>query len=392
MKILLLTPFLPYPGAGHAGSKYSYYLLHTLAVRNEVHLVTRSFPGEETHLRHLRRIVAGLQVVEGPGAYSTPSPTMLPRVVASYRRLGMLAQMVLERERFDVCQVEFTESGVFWKAPRAIPAVMTLHDVVAKPARRRYLAARGVGRVTAWGKWRVTRALEAFVASKFQQLFALSDEDRRWANDLYPKAKVRVLRYPAGIEFVGLPRREVPGRVLFVGALNRPPNLEAIQWFVDGCWPSIQREIPEAEFHIVGHGLPELCRTRWSTDPTIKIVGPVESVERHYKEAAVFIAPILIGGGVIVKILDGLAAGVPVVTTTRGNEGINAEDGKSALVADSPELFAMSVVRLLRNRELREAIGESGRRYVGQVFSPISFASTLNETYTELTQGRRLAN
>lgn len=389
MKILLVVPFLPYPGAGHAGSKYAYYLLRTLAARHQVHLVTRSFPGEETHIPHLRSLLAGLEIVEGPGAYSKSSPAMLARVVASHWRLAKLAQKVYERERFDVCQVEFTESGVFWKPPRSTPAVMTLHDVMAKPARRRYFAARGLGRVAAWGKWRVTQAIEAFAASKFQRLFALSGEDRRWANDLYPKANVEVLKYPAGIEFVGFPRRETQHRVLFVGALNRLPNLEAIQWFVDGCWPRIRCEFPDAEFHIVGYGLPESHRIRWETDSAIRIVGPVESVEQHYKEAAVFVAPILTGGGVIVKILDGLASGVPVVTTARGNEGIGAEDGKSIFVADTPDDFAAAVVRLLRSQDIRKAIGEAGRQYVEEVFSPNAFIAMLERTYEDLTQSRR---
>ena len=389
MKILLVVPFLPYPGAKHAGGKYAYYLLKTLTARHKVHLVTRSFPGEESQIAQLRSLVAGLEIVEGPGAYSTSSLAMLIRVIASHWQLARLAQKVMEREPFDICQVEYTESGVFWKPPRSTPAVMTLIDVMAKPARRRYLAAQGLGRVAAWSKWRLTQAIEAFAASKFQRLFTLSDEDRRWANDLYPKADVEVLKYPAGIEFVGFSRRETKNRVLFVGALNRPPNLEAIHWFVDGCWPRIRREVPEAEFHIVGHGLPESHRIRWATDLSIKIVGPVESVEQHYKEAAVFVAPILTGGGIIVKILDGLAAGVPVVTTARGNEGIGAADGKSVFVADTPDDFASAVVRLLRSEDVRKAIGEAGRQYVEEVFSPDAFISMLEKTYEDLTHGRR---
>lgn len=384
MKILLVVPFLPYPGAGHAGGKYGYHLLCTLAKRHHVHLVTRFFPGEETQLSRLRSMVAGLDVVEGPGAYSKSSPRMLARVVASHWRLARLTQAVLEREHFDVCQVEFTESGLFWRTPRNTCAVITLHDVMAKPAHRRYLAARGLGRIVAWGKWQVTRAVEAFGISKFQRVFALSDEDLRWANELYPKAKVQVLRYPSGIEFIGLPRREDPRRVLFVGALNRPSNQEAIQWFLDGCWSDVKRDIPNAQFQIVGHGLPEIHRVRWSADPTINIVGSVDSVERYYKEAAVFVAPILTGGGVIVKILDGLGAGVPVVTTTRGNEGIGAEDGKSVLIANTYSDFSLAVVRLLKSRTQREAIGEAGMRYVGRVFSNNAFIIKLDETYARL--------
>jgi glycosyltransferase involved in cell wall biosynthesis len=247
-----------------------------------------------------------------------------------------------------------------------------------------------VGRVGTWGKWRIKRAIERFATSKFQHLFVLSDEDRLWAHELCPEATVRVLRYPAGMEFAGLPRREVPGRILFVGALNRIPNLEALQWFVGGCWPRIRGQCPDAEFHIVGRGLPEMYGLRWSADPAIKIIGPVESVESHYSEAAVFIAPILTGGGIIVKVLDGLAAGVPVVTTTRGNEGIGA-DATAVLIADTPDAFASSVIRLLKDESLREAVGDRGRQYAKRKFSPVAFTETLNETYAEMTDPCRSA-
>jgi glycosyltransferase involved in cell wall biosynthesis len=300
----------------------------------------------------------------------------------------MAAKTVLDRARLDICQVEYTETGLFWKAPRGTPGVLTFIDVMAKPAHRRYLAAQGSARPGAWAKWQITRAVEAYAASKFQCVFTLSEEDRRWANRLYPRAKARVLKYPGGIEFRGIPRRESARTLLFVGALQRPPNLEAIQWFLDGCWPAIRREIPDAELRIVGQGLPESHRLRWSADPGITIVGPVDSVEEHYRTAAIFIAPMLTGGGIIVKILDALAAGVPVVTTTRGNEGIGAEDGKSILIADQPESFASSVVRLLRNGELRERIGDSAKQYAEHAFSAAAFASTLDETYAELMRVR----
>jgi glycosyltransferase involved in cell wall biosynthesis len=84
--------------------------------------------------------------------------------------------------------------------------------------------------------------------------------------------------------------------------------------------------------------------------------------------ASVFVAPILVGGGIIVKILDAMAAGVPVVTTTYGNEGIRAEPGNELFVADTPEDFASRVISLLGEDNLRQRVGENGRAFVTKYF------------------------
>lgn len=389
MKILLVTPFLPYPGVGHAGGKLCHYLLKILAARHELHLVARSFPHEHTHLERLRESVAHVHVVEGPGVYTGRSIWSLTQVIASYRRLAVMARKVLDSERFDIAQVEFVEAGVFWRPCPDVPSVLTFHDVIAKPAYRRFEAATGVRRIAGLGKYQLTRHVERMSASKFQRHFTLSEDDGRWANDLYPGIRPRVLKYPGGIEFAGKCRSPCPNRVLFVGALNRQPNLDGLHWFLDGCWPAILRQVPCARFQIVGQGLPEKYRRQWSADPSIEVVGPVADIESHYTNAAVFVAPILTGGGVIVKILDSLAAGTPVVTTSRGNEGIVAQHGVSLMIADSDEQFAMSVVRLLHDHALRDSVGRAGKRLVESEFSQQAFATTLEETYAEMLGERR---
>ena len=227
-------------------------------------------------------------------------------------------------------------------------------------------------------------AVERRAVSRYRTVFTLSEEDREWANRLYPEARVRVLLYPGGIDHVGLPRQEVPGRVLFVGALQRPLNIQYIRYLAEKVWPDVRREIPDAELLVVGGGLPVKEREPLSGIPGIRWTGFVENLELEYKSASVFAAPILSGGGIIVKILDAMAAGVPVVTTSYGNECIRAEAGKDILVADSPEDFARALVMLLRNPEMRNAVAERGHRHLAVHFSEERFVRTLEAAYQEL--------
>ncbi len=385
MRILLVTPFLPYPGVPHAGAKLVYHLLKTLSRDHSVVLLSRCYPEEEVHLPHLRGLAAGVETVHAAEPLRTGSVRSLARTVLTYFRLGRRAAEILRRERFDLCQMEYTETAFFLPGRVEVPTVLTCHDVIVKPAYRRFAGARGAAKMRAWLSWRASRLIEARCVARSRMIFALSDEDAAWAARLYPRVPCRAIHYPGGIDFAAVPpRREVPGRILFLGALSRPQNIEAVRYFVDNVWPAVRGSVPAAEFRIVGGGLPPDIRGALARDPRIRLTGRVERVEDEYAEAAVFAAPILQGGGIIVKVLDAMAAGVPVVTTTYGNEGIGARDGRDIVVSDSPGAFVEAIVRLLGDPAARQAVGESGRRLVEGKFSPEAFRAAVAAAYAEL--------
>ena len=146
----------------------------------------------------------------------------------------------------------------------------------------------------------------------------------------------------------------------------------------------MREETPEAEFWVAGGGLPRDLAILMSEDPRTVLTGYLDNLEEVYKSAAVFVAPILTGGGIIVKILDAMAAGVPVVTTSIGNEGIRAKGGEEILVSDDPEHFQRDVLALLQDQESRKAVGDAGRRFVEKAFNAERFAGTLEETYKKM--------
>ena len=115
------------------------------------------------------------------------------------------------------------------------------------------------------------------------------------------------------------------------------------------------------------------------------MTGFVDDLDECYKKAAVFVAPILTGGGIIVKILDALAAGTPVVTTSYGNEGIGAVGGRELLVADDPQFFAEAVVKLLTDRGYAERIASNGQAFVKDNYGLASVLDKLESSYRELS-------
>ena len=385
MKILFVSPFLPYPGVPHAGGKLIYYFLSVLVRSHSVVLLSRIFPGEERHLRSLSEMLERVETVPAEGPIRAGSLVSLLRTVASYRKLCLRARILLRSERFDLCQVEYTETGVFFPRNPGVPVVLSCHDVIAKPAYRRYAGSHGISRLSTWAGWHVAMAAERLAVGKFLRVFTLSDEDLEWAGRLYPEGSFRTLRYPAGIGFRGIARSPQDRRVLFVGALNRPQNRDGLQFFLREIWPSVHRNFPDAEFCVVGGGMDEDLREELAVAPGGNAVGFVPEVEPYYASAAVFVAPILTGGGVIVKILDALSAGVPTVTTRYGNEGIRATHGKEILVADTPKDFSAAVKFLLGDDAARNPIGEAGQRFVYDHFSEKTFSETIESAYQEAT-------
>jgi glycosyltransferase involved in cell wall biosynthesis len=384
MRVLFVSPFLPYPGVPHAGGKLIHHFLSVLVRSHSVVLLSRIFPGEEGHLRHLSGMLERVETVPAEGPIRAGSLVSLIRTVASYRKLCRRARILLLSERFDLCQVEYTETGVFFPGNLGAPAILSCHDVIAKPAYRRFAGSRGIGRLSTWVGWRVALAAERRAVGKFRRIFTLSDEDLEWAGRLYPEGGFRTLRYPAGIGYRGISRCPRDRRVLFVGALNRPQNRDGMRYFLREVWPIVRLNFPDAEFHIVGEGMDENLRKEVAAAPGVKPAGGVPEVEPYYVSAAVFVAPILTGGGVIVKVLDALAAGVPTVTTRYGNEGIRANDGKEILIADTAKDFAGAVIFLLGDVAARDAMGKAGRRFVNTNFSEEAFSDTVDAVYREV--------
>jgi glycosyltransferase involved in cell wall biosynthesis len=150
--------------------------------------------------------------------------------------------------------------------------------------------------------------------------------------------------------------------------MNRKQNVDAVLYFYRKVFPLVRNHFPAAQFWVVGGNPPGQLQDLCIGDPSVRVTGFVEDIWKYYNSASVFVAPILVGGGVIVKILDAMAAGVPVVTTTYGNEGIRAEPGNELFVADTPEDFASRVISLLREDNLRHRVGENGRAFVTKYF------------------------
>jgi glycosyltransferase involved in cell wall biosynthesis len=194
-----------------------------------------------------------------------------------------------------------------------------------------------------------------------------SQDNARYLESFLPELKGRIdAGFRAGIdtreyEFRGSNGRE-PFTLLFLGSFRHAPNVEALEWFLREVFPRIREAEPRSRLKIVGAEPPplhSLADTRG-----VEMVGFVEDVREPLTRYAVFVCPILAGSGVRVKLLEAFAAGIPVVSTRVGAEGLTEEDGEICALADDAAGFAEHTVRLLQHPEEAEALAARARAEV----------------------------
>ena len=199
---------------------------------------------------------------------------------------------------------------------------------------------------------------------RFAHVSVCSDNDRTFIGG--PEDRVSVL--PNGVDdaFLDLPAMpRIPERLLFVGTLNYPPNQDAIHFFCTEILPRVRAQRSNVSLSIVGMN-PTQSIVDLHDGQSVFVHPNVPEIAPYVQSAALSIVPLRAGGGTRLKILESLAMGTPVVSTTIGAEGLDLQDGEHLLLADSPDAFANAVLRILHDVALRTRLAESGRQRVAQ--------------------------
>jgi glycosyltransferase involved in cell wall biosynthesis len=318
--------------------------------------------------RHCRLVRTRLRRAT-PGAYSTFA--QMPNWVAEFfaEELGSDVAEAAAAFRPELVFFLSTNMAQYHRHARAVPAVVAALEIVFTAYARRIGAARGIERLRARCDWLRMLRYEAGVFRDADHVITVSEANAELVHGLAPDTDVTVV--PPGVDRQKLSpreRRPVSGTVLFVGHMEHYPNLDGLLFLYREIWPLVRQQLPSARLVVCGTGAKEeLARVAPAAlsairaDPTVELAGYVTDLQEAMDRSAVTVAPLRLGGGVRNKVIEALAAGLPVVTTSLGAEGLAVAHERQLLIADDAQSFARQLVRLLQDGDLQARLGRAGR-------------------------------
>lgn len=359
MKILFLSPWFPFPPTNGSELRIN-ALVRGLAARHDVTLISFQRRAVDPEgLVAAREMLAAVHLVPWREFDSRSRRARLgylsarPRSVVdahSAEMAGLISREV-ETGKYDVIVASQLPMAMYWLNFQGVPAIFEEVELGIYKA-----AVSDSGSINAllrrrlmWAKLRIyIRGL----LPHFAAVTVVSERERMILKEVAPVyAPVNVV--PNGVDLANYVSRTAirePHTLIFAGAFTYDVNYEAMVWFTGHVFPLVRREFPTTRLVITGdHAGKPLPSTE-----NVTLTGYIDDVRAAVSGAAVSVAPILQGGGTRLKILEAMALGTPVVSTTKGAEGLDVADGRDILLADTPESFAAAVLRLLRDAELRQ--------------------------------------
>jgi polysaccharide biosynthesis protein PslH len=394
VRILLLTNIVPYPPHGGVHLRV-FHLLKRIAEKHEVVLGCHAWCEQEAESAAelsrmgIRTVTGMLHVGNWRHAWPAIGAAMTgrPPEIVQYQTSELHA--LVREEHFDIVQVEETLLAPYADSiPKGAKTktVLTFHNVHFVQARRIAGIESGAGK-SLWANINALfmRRYEPSVAGKFDRSIAVSEVDRKLL--LGSDAELNVSVIPNGVdtrELKPLPQPKTRRAIVFVGTLCYRPCIDAAVWLVRKILPLLREQVPDIEVWIVGKGA--TAEVEALAGENVFVTGWVPDTQSYYQRAAVAVAPLRAGGGSRLKILEAMALGRPVVSTTVGAEGIDVVDGETILIADDAAGFARAIAVALNEPTIWEPLVRNARRFVEERHDWEAIADRQLQIYEELAQ------
>ncbi|CAI4032258.1 Glycosyltransferase [Nitrospira tepida] len=362
-RLLFIAPSLPSPTFG-GGAIRMYHLVRFLAQRFDLDLIAPQTPGAEGSEAQLRAWCREVEIVP-----QTVRPAWRKRShLGPYEKDPALAEAILHRLRdrkYGAMQIEKPAMVPYLPTDLSIPLVLDVWAYGLSGAIRALTQERGP-LVRARNAFRLARfgLFDAFCWPSTACVLVVSEQDRLRCLRTRPGRQVLVV--PNGVDSSAVtppPSGEAPqGVILFTGDLGFAPNIEAAELLALHLLPMVLASHPDAELRLVGrHPHPRVQRL---AGPRVRVIANVPDMRPYLREATVFAAPHFTGAGTRTKILEAMAAGLPVVTTSIGLQGIEAEAGREVILADDLPALGEALCGLLTDPWMRADLGRSARNLI----------------------------
>jgi glycosyltransferase involved in cell wall biosynthesis len=389
--VLVVSAHLPYPPRWGFGTRV-YQLMRQISSRHDATLLCYAAPGDE-NVERLRQEFP-VEVVHREkrgvaGKRASQLRSLASRVpydvwTTHSREMQRVIDRLCAEKSFDIVQLESTLLALFEFPPEARIVIdehnvdyevyARMHETERSPLRRAFYRSQ-------------ERRFERFEQRGWQEVAAVVATSEREAEIMRRHAPdTRVTAVPNGVdvEYFRLDSTPVePGTLVFNGVLDYRPNIDGVNFLVDEVLPLVRKHRPDVRVTVVGRGSDGDVKAlrRRGADAT----GEVPDVRPYLQGAEIVVVPIRMGSGTRLKVVEGLAMGRPVVSTTLGCEGVNVRDGEHLLIGDNAAAFAMQIVHLFEHPEIGEALGRAGRKLTEREYSWDYAGERLEQVYRQLS-------
>lgn len=393
MKILMLTPYLPYPLLS-GGQIRTYNLLKKLSHKHEITLFSLiKNDKEKQYVKELEKYCHKVKVFkrsEKPFTLKNILKTVyssFPFLVIRNQAEGSLEAVKKEiaNENYDLIHAE-----TFYMMPHIpdcqIPIILVEQTIeylgyesYAKkaPFFLKPLLNIDVKKIRLWEKhyWQ-----------KAERLIVMSEEDRQFIAKELAKEKIDVVANGVDTKWFAEKKRQLSDKptILSVGTFKWLPNIEAVDFLVSKVWPLIKTQVPKANLLIVGNAPTSKVIAYGQNDPQITVTGRIEDIRDAFQSAHVLLAPVFSGKGTRYKILEAMASGTPVVASKIAVEGLRIIDGQHVLTSNDASTLADLTVKVLNDKNLWQTLSQNGKEFVAKNYDWDLISQNLDKIYQEI--------
>lgn len=374
MNVLFLAPRMPLP-ADTGGKIRTLNILKQLAVEFSLHLVCYSF--EDSDKDHLPELEAlGVKVTLVPMTKTTFFQKIywlffhgMPISLVKYHTKAMeqAIKEVINNERFDAIHVDHLHMAHYLNFFKHLPCMLDEHNVEYKILQRCAAVEKNFfKRIVYTAQSRKMNHFEADMAQKFSCAFTCSIDDRILLNKI-TNGLAPIYVVPNGVDtqyFQPNNNEHMEDALVFTGSMDWLPNNDAITYFCCEILPLIWKRNANIKLYVVGKSPSAEVKELAKKDNRVIVTGRVDDVRPYIEKSKIFIVPLRVGGGTRLKILEAMAMGKAIVSTTIGAEGITYTMDENILLADTPEEFSAMIVEAISNSEKIKSLGQSGRELV----------------------------
>lgn len=373
MKILYLSHKIPYP-PNRGGKIRPFYVISHLAKQHSVVVACLlESKNEFEYIEPLQKICAGVHAVLLPTIKSilktpwylfTNKPFTLPYFYSP--KLKKIIDDLLKKDSFDLILVHSSSMAQYVIDYTGILKIMDFVDVDSDKWRQYSTYTKFPFSLIYHLEWLRLKKYEVAIAKSFNHCILISKFEEEILKEYINNDQIPISTISNGVDFEyfkPITQPYEPNTLILTGKMNYLPNVDGALYFYYNILPLIREKIPDVKFYIVGVN-PTKAIQKLGKDKNVIVTGYVKDIRPYLQKASVCIVPLRIARGVQNKVLEAMAMALPVVTTSKSFEGINATANQDLFVEDNPHEFAKRTIELLKNAELRNKVSLNARKKV----------------------------